>query len=163
MQARAERERDSAKPQAIGRSHREIRSERKVMSMNWSRKWIAGAAVAMVAMVAAGCAGGDAGSKDPIKIGVLYSTSGAGQVYGVPALLGHNMMVDKINAAGGILGRQVVTVHLDDASSGEKATSLARDLVTRDAVDFLIGGVTSAVGMSMSGVRSEERRVGKEC
>src|SRR5687768_13803111 len=90
------------------------RSERKMMSMNWSRRRIGGAAVVMVAMaamVAAGCAGRDAGSKDPIKIGVLYSTSGAGQVYGVPALLGHNMMVDKINAAGGILGRQVVTVH----------------------------------------------------
>jgi hypothetical protein len=64
-----------------------------MMSMNWSRARIAGAVVAMVATVAAGCAGGDAGSKDPIKIGVLYSTSGAGQVYGVPALLGHNMMV----------------------------------------------------------------------
>ena len=130
------------------------------MSMNWSKKRIAGAAVVMVVMVAMvvpGCGGGDAGSKDPIKIGVLYSTSGAGQVYGVPALLGHNMMVDKINAAGGILGRQVVTVHLDDASSGETATSLARDLITRDEVDFLIGGVTSAVGMSMSGVARQEK------
>jgi len=130
------------------------RSERKVMSMHWSRRWVLGAAVAIVA---AGCGGGDAGSDDPIRVGVLYSTSGSGQVYGVPALLGHNMMVDRINAAGGILGRPVVTVHLDDASDGQLAVSLARDLITRHNVDFLIGGVTSAVGQSMSEVSRQEQ------
>jgi branched-chain amino acid transport system substrate-binding protein len=124
------------------------------MSMNWSRKWIAGA---IVATIAAGCAGGDTGDEEPITIGVLYSQSGSGQVYGVPSLLGHNMAVDKINAAGGILGRQVETVLLDDASDGETAGSLARDLITRDGVDFLIGGVTSAVGLAMSNVARQEQ------
>ena len=111
---------------------------------------------AVVALLTAGCAGG-AGNDEPIKIGVIYSTSGAGQVYGVPALLGHNMMVDKINAAGGILGRQVVTIHRDDASSGETAAAYARELITREGVDFLIGGVTSAVGLAMSEISRQEK------
>jgi branched-chain amino acid transport system substrate-binding protein len=115
--------------------------------------WVLGA---VAAWFAAGCAGG-AGNEEPIKIGVIYSTSGAGQVYGVPALLGHNMMVDKINAAGGILGRQVVTIHRDDGSSGETAAAHARELITREGVDFLIGGVTSAVGLAMSEISRQEK------
>src|SRR5690606_25337556 len=62
-------------------------------------------ALGLLAVAAAGC-GGDAGESagdDPIRIGVLYATSGAGTTSGVPALLGHNMVVDKINAAGGLL------------------------------------------------------------
>jgi branched-chain amino acid transport system substrate-binding protein len=118
------------------------------MSMNRSRNWIAGA---IVATIAAGCAGGDTGDEEPITIGVLYSQSGSGQVYGVPSLLGHNMAVDKINAAGGILGRQVETVLLDDASDGETAGSLARDLITRDGVDFLIGGL-AGLALILAGV-----------
>lgn len=114
---------------------------------------------AALALVVAGCAGGESGGEDPIRIGVLYSQSGSGQVYGVPSLLGHNMAVDEINAAGGLLGRQIETVLLDDASDGEMATSLARDLITRDGVDFLIGGVTSAVGLSMSNIARQEQVV----
>ncbi|MBN06154.1 ABC transporter substrate-binding protein [Ponticaulis sp.] len=48
-----------------------------------------------------------------IKIGVLYPIAGTGAVYGTPAMHGHNMGADEVNAAGGILGQQIVTVARD--------------------------------------------------
>ena len=48
-----------------------------------------------------------------IKIGVLYPIAGTGAVYGTPAMYGHNMAVDEVNAAGGIMGQKVVTFARD--------------------------------------------------
>jgi branched-chain amino acid transport system substrate-binding protein len=118
-------------------------------------KIIATMAGAVFLASAAGC--GALGDDDPIRIGVLYTTTGTGQVYGAPALLGHQIMVDRINAEGGLLGRRVETVHRDDRSEPGFATSQARELVTRYGVDFLIGGVTSAVGQAISEVARQER------
>jgi branched-chain amino acid transport system substrate-binding protein len=97
--------------------------------------------------------GGDDG---PIRIGVLYPTSGMGQTSGAPALLGHEMMVDRINAEGGLLGREVISIHRDSQSDPATATALARELISRDNVHFLIGGLTSAEGQAISGVARQE-------
>jgi branched-chain amino acid transport system substrate-binding protein len=120
------------------------------------KRWLMQLGLAVtIAQVAAGC--GFADDDGPIRIGVLYPTTGMGQVYGSPALLGHQMMVEKINAGGGLLGREVVTVHRDDRSEPGHATAQARELVSRHGVDFLIGGVTSAVGQAISEVARQER------
>jgi ABC-type branched-subunit amino acid transport system substrate-binding protein len=100
---------------------------------------------------------GEAEESEPIRVGVLYSTTGSGAVYGVPALLGHELMVERINAGGGLLGRQVETIHRDDRSEPNDATAQARELITRYDVDFIIGGVTSAVGQAISEVARTEQ------
>ena len=61
-------------------------------------KRILAGAVALAAMGA-----GSAALAQDIKIGVLYPTSGGGAIYGGPAMVGHNLAVDEINAAGGVL------------------------------------------------------------
>jgi branched-chain amino acid transport system substrate-binding protein len=99
------------------------------------------ALVGLFALVsAAGCSGEDA--EEPIKIGVLFASTGVGQVYGAPALRGAEIMAARINAEGGLLGRQVEIVFRDEQSDPAAATSAARDLITRDGVNFLIGGVS---------------------
>ena len=60
-------------------------------------------------MLAAGVASAHA----EIKIGVLYPIAGTGAVYGTPAMYGHNMAVDEVNAAGGIMGQKVVSFARD--------------------------------------------------
>jgi len=97
--------------------------------------------------------GGDDG---PIRIGVLYPTTGLGQTSGAPALLGHEMMVDRINAEGGLLGREVISIHRDTQSDPATATAAARELISRNNVHFLIGGFTSAEGQAISGVARQE-------
>lgn len=113
-------------------------------------------AVVLAALPSCDRIGGD---DDPIRIGVLYPTTGAGQVSGAPALLGHQIMVDRINSEGGLLGRQVVTIHRDTQTDPAVATSVARELITRHGVHFLIGGLSSSEGQAISEVARQERMV----
>jgi branched-chain amino acid transport system substrate-binding protein len=96
---------------------------------------------------------------EPIKIGVLYPIAGTGAVYGVPAMHGHDMAVDEVNAAGGILGRQVVTVKRDTKLKPASASAAAKELITKDGVDVLVGGLSSAVGLAISEVAKQEKIV----
>ena len=107
-----------------------------------------------VALAAIGA--GSAALAQDIKIGVLYPTSGGGAIYGGPAMVGHNLAVDEINAAGGINGRMLVTVARDSKLNPAAAASAAKEMVTKDGVDVLMGGLSSAVGLAISEVAKQE-------
>jgi branched-chain amino acid transport system substrate-binding protein len=107
--------------------------------------------------VAAG--GAWAQSKDPIKIGVLYPITGTGAVYGVPAMQGHDLAVEELNAKGGILGRKVVSVARDDKLNPADASAAAKEVITNEKVDVLIGGLASSVGLAISDVAKQEQIV----
>ena len=62
-----------------------------------------------------------------IKIGVLYPIAGTGAVYGTPAMHGHNMGVDEVNAAGGIMGQKVVTFARDTKLKPAAAAAAAKE------------------------------------
>ena len=89
---------------------------------------------------------------EPIRIGAAYPLSGPAAFIGELAALGHQIMVDNVNAQGGILGRPVESSIRDSQGSPSGATQAARDLITLDNVDFLIGGITSAEGLAISEV-----------
>jgi branched-chain amino acid transport system substrate-binding protein len=93
----------------------------------------------------------------PIKIGSLYPTSGSAAVFGVPAQIGHDMMVEEINAAGGLLGRQVVTVARDSKLKPATAAAAAKELITKEGVDVLVGSLSSAVGLAIAEVARTEK------
>ena len=38
-----------------------------------------------------------------IRVGMLYPITGGGAIYGTPAMVGHRMAIDELNAKGGIL------------------------------------------------------------
>lgn len=108
-------------------------------------------AVATTALLAAGAA-----SAQDIRVGALYPTSGGGAIYGGPAMEGHNMAVEEINSAGGINGRKLVTVARDTKLNPSAAASAAKEMITKDKVDVLIGGLSSAVGLAISEVAKQE-------
>ncbi len=110
---------------------------------------------AAVAVMVLGVSGAQAA--DPIKIGVLYPISGVGAIYGTPAMHGHNMAVDELNAKGGILGRKVVTVARDTKLNPAAAAAAAKELITNQNVDVLVGGLSSAVGLAISEVARLEK------
>tara|TARA_R110002096_G_scaffold208988_1_gene395851 strand:- start:927 stop:2099 length:1173 start_codon:yes stop_codon:yes gene_type:complete len=91
-----------------------------------------------------------------LKIGVLYPTSGGGALYGVPAMEGHNMAVDEINEAGGVNGMTLKTFARDTKLNPSAAAAAAKELITKDGVDVLIGGLSSAVGLAISEVAKQE-------
>jgi len=76
----------------------------------------------------------------PIKLGVVAPLSGPGTSYGLGIKQGAEMAVDEINKAGGVAGRQIQLVVVDDASNpGQSVTAMQR-LVSQEAVDLVIGG-----------------------
>lgn len=95
---------------------------------------------------------------EPIKIGVLYPTSGSGAVYGTSAMLGHDMAVEEINAMGGIGGKiPIVTFARDTKLKPATASAAAKELITKEGVDVLMGGLSAAVGLAISEVARREK------
>lgn len=118
--------------------------------------WTGPVAAAMLAAIVAGPSAATADDGDPIRIGVLLPTTGGCATAGTRALEGHEAYVKQLNAAGGLLGRPVETIHRDSQCNPSVATAAARDLVTKDDVDFLIGGVSSSEALAISEVARQE-------
>jgi ABC-type branched-subunit amino acid transport system substrate-binding protein len=106
------------------------------------------------AILAAGAAA--AQDKEPIKIGVIYPITGGGAVYGVPAMQGHDLAVEELNAKGGILGRKVVSVARDGKLNPADASAAMKEIITSEKVDVVIGAVASSIGLALSQVSKQE-------
>ena len=100
-----------------------------------------------------------ASAQAEIRLGVLYPIAGTGAVYGVPAMFGHDLAVDEINAAGGVLGQPLATFKRDTKLKPAAAAAAAKELITKDGVNVLIGGLSSAVGLAISEVARQEKVV----
>ncbi|SDJ77767.1 ABC transporter substrate-binding protein [Variovorax sp. OV700] len=98
-------------------------------------------------------------SAQPIKVGVPMILSGAGAQFGAPILDGARLYADQVNAGGGVLGRKIELVPRDTKSRPEEAVRVARELILRDKVDFLVGTFTSAEGTAISQVAKENEIV----
>lgn len=81
---------------------------------------------------------------DPIKIGVPVGLSGANSVVAPSVVQAAELAVDEINAAGGVLGRQLKLEVADDASGAAGAQKAFDSLVFQKEVDVLISMETSA-------------------
>jgi branched-chain amino acid transport system substrate-binding protein len=75
----------------------------------------------------------------PLTVGVSLSLSGDFADPGRAALRGYQLWADTTNASGGILGRQVQLVVVDDASDPDHAARNYRQLITRDKVNLVLG------------------------
>ena len=82
--------------------------------------------------------------KDPIKIGLLEDQSGEIAIFTMPKVRGTQLAVEEINAAGGILGRQLELIAYDPQFDNAKFQEFTRRLIERDEVDVLFAGATSA-------------------
>ena len=102
---------------------------------------------------------GTATAQEPIKIGVLYGLGGAAAPYTKPAVSGHEMAVDEINAKGGVLGRKLQLVVRDDQSKPDVGVREARDLILKEKVNFLSGIIHSGVALAVSEVAKEHKTI----
>ncbi len=113
---------------------------------------VAGAAALSMALLSGM---GGAGAAD-IKIGVLYPISGGGAIYGGPAMRGHDLAVEEINAAGGVIGSKFRTVARDSKINPAAAAAAAKELITKEGVNVILGGLASSVGLALSEVARRE-------
>lgn len=87
---------------------------------------------------------GAAVAADPIRIGIPVGLSGANSVVAPSVVQSAELAVEEINAAGGILGRQVVLEVADDGSGAAGAQKAFDSLLFQKKVDVLISMETSA-------------------
>ncbi len=81
----------------------------------------------------------------PIKLGSLTPLTGAGGSYGPSMLKAMEWVASEINAAGGVVGRQVQIVSEDDQTNPEAGVRAARKLIDVDRVAAIMGTWASAV------------------
>jgi branched-chain amino acid transport system substrate-binding protein len=83
--------------------------------------------------------------REPIKLGTLTPLTGAGGNYGPSMRKAMAWVAEQVNAAGGILGRQVQLASEDDQTNPEAAVRAARKLIDVDKVAAIMGTWASAV------------------
>ena len=94
-------------------------------------------------------AAGAAVAQEPIKIGAFLAVTGPAASLGDPEQKTLELYVEKLNAAGGVLGRKLQLVSYDSAGDAEKARAFVKRLIEQDKVDVIVGGTTTGETMAV--------------
>src|SRR3954453_666460 len=99
----------------------------------------------------------ESASARPIKVGVITDLTGALSFMGTANANVAEMVIDDINASGGLLGRQLELV-VEDSATDEAAATAAAKLVNEVHVDVVLGGIYSSTRQAIKGPVVEQSR-----
>lgn len=110
---------------------------------------IALAVTATAALLLAGCSTGtpdpgETGSSEPLKVGILASTTGALATYGIAEREGIEIAIANANANGGVNGQQIEPVWYDPAGDTAKAIEQVNRMVQQDGVEVILDASASS-------------------
>lgn len=88
-------------------------------------------------------------SKEPYKIGAVFSVTGAASFLGEPEKNTVLMLAEQINRAGGINGRPIEVIIEDSKSDETQAVLAAKKLIEKDKVLAIIGPTTTGESMAL--------------
>lgn len=91
-------------------------------------------------------------TKDEIKVGMSGGITGPISAYMASYIPAMNVVFDKVNAAGGINGRKIKHIALDDGYDPQKAAENATKLLEQEKVFALVGGSGTATTKAALGV-----------
>lgn len=94
-----------------------------------------------------------------IIIGDVMPYSGGASVFAIPYKVAVDMAAEEINAAGGINGRKVRVIHRDDSLNPAESKKKAEELVLREKVDVLMGGMNGATCDAISSVAKRHKKM----
>lgn len=95
---------------------------------------------------------------DPIKIGLVTALSGQSAQAGEAIARGLSVAIDEINAKGGLLGgRKIELVRRDDEGNPAKGVIAARELIYKEKVSVIFGGLDTPVSMAMVPLVNQEK------
>jgi len=87
---------------------------------------------------------------EPVKIGLVTALSGPSALAGEAITRGMTIAIDEINAAGGVLGgRPLQLVRRDDEGNPAKGVVAARELLHRERVAVMFGGLDTPVAVAI--------------
>jgi branched-chain amino acid transport system substrate-binding protein len=109
------------------------------------KRFFASAVLALSSLlIFSACKKEGAASGNEIVIGEFASLTGQTATFGQSVHGGTTLAIDEINAAGGVLGKQIKLITEDDQSKAEDATAAVQKLINRDRVAALLGEVASS-------------------
>jgi len=101
---------------------------------------------------------GHALAAEPIKIGLVTALSGQSALAGEAISRGLTIAIDEINAKGGLLGgRKLELVRRDDEANPAKGVVAARELIYREKVAVIFGGLDTPVSMAIVPLINQEK------
>ena len=90
-----------------------------------------------------------ASAQEVLKLGLVAAMSGQSAKSGEAIVRGLSIAIDEINARGGLLGKKVELIVRDDESNPAKGAIAARELVQREKVAALFGGLDTPVSLAI--------------
>ena len=97
----------------------------------------------LLGSVFAGCGSKESG--DTIKVGANFELTGNVANYGNATLEGLQLAIDEANEAGGINGKKIELVSVDDKSEAAESINAATKLISDDDVKVIIGPATTGL------------------
>jgi branched-chain amino acid transport system substrate-binding protein len=88
--------------------------------------------------------------QEVIRIGEIGTLTGSEASFGVSTHRGVELAVHQINASGGIQGKKIELLTLDDQGKAEETTAAATKLISQFHVVALVGGHPSSRGLAVS-------------
>jgi len=128
------------------------------MSSHRARFLSVGITAAVIAATLAACSSSGSGgtspppTKKPILIGASLSLSGDFSADGQAFLRGYQLWVHDVNASGGLLGRKVKLIYLNDRSDTGQVVTNYTTLISTDHVDLTFGPFSSLLTTPASAV-----------
>lgn len=96
---------------------------------------------------------------DQVKIGFLAPLTGSEAILGIVQLQCYQLAIDHLNAAGGIGGREIVSITEDDETNAKSTIDKTRKLVAKDEVDLVLGTLASFERTAALSVTSRAKKL----
>jgi len=95
---------------------------------------------------------------ESIKIGLVTALSGQSALAGEAITRGLSVAIDEINASGGLLGgRKIELLRRDDEANPTKGVIAARELIYKEKVAVLFGGLDTPVSVAIVRIANQEK------
>jgi len=125
----------------------------------WSRRQVVAGLGGLAVYAAARPAAAQAPAGKPIKIGQALALTGPFAQTGLVHKIVSEYYVDRLNKTGGLLGRPVEYVLLDDQSKPDVSRTLYERLITSDNVDLILAPYGTASILAAMGVAQRYHKI----
>jgi branched-chain amino acid transport system substrate-binding protein len=95
---------------------------------------------------------------EPVKVALVATLSGQSAKSGEGILRGLSVAIDEINARGGVLkGRPIELIRRDDEANPAKGQTAAREMIHKEKVAAVFGGIETPVSLAIVPVANKEK------
>jgi branched-chain amino acid transport system substrate-binding protein len=122
-----------------------------------SRTFLALTAATVASAASLGLTGCKSGGGDTIKIGEFASLTGKEATFGTSSHEGTVLAIEEINAAGGVLGKQIELITEDNQTKAGETSNAVNKLISKDGVVAIIGEVASSRSMEAAPICQDNK------